>query len=102
MKSSLSFATRVGALLLLSTSVAFAQDGGASWGSGIGAGLAIGLAAIGGAFGQGRSASAALEGMARNPQTAGALQTPMLIALVFTETLSLFALVVALKFFGLI
>ena len=44
----------------------------------------------------------AIEGMARNPQIAGTLQTPMLIALVFTETLTLFSLVVALRLAGMI
>lgn len=96
------FALRTAALLALSTSLAFAQDGAAAnWGPGIGAGLAIGLAAIGGGFGQGRSASAALEGMARNPQAAGTLQTPMILALVFTETLTLFSLVIAGRLAGL-
>lgn len=96
------FALRTAALLVLSTSLAFAQDGaGANWGPGLGAGLAIGLAAIGGGLGQGRSASAALEGMARNPQAAGTLQTPMILALVFTETLTLFSLVIAGRLAGL-
>lgn len=96
------FALRTAALLALSTSLAFAQDGAAAnWGPGLGAGLAIGLAAIGGGLGQGRSASAALEGMARNPQAAGTLQTPMILALVFTETLTLFSLVIAGRLAGL-
>lgn len=96
------FALRTAALLALSTSLAFAQDGAAAnWGPGLGAGLAIGLAAIGGGLGQGRSASAALEGMARNPQAAGTLQTPMILALVFTETLTLFSLVIAGHLAGL-
>lgn len=95
-------ALRVVALFVALTGVAFAQDGGGSWGMGVGAGLAVGLAALGGGLGQARTAAAALEGMARNPQVAGTLQTPMLIALVFTETLTLFALVIGLKLSGLI
>jgi F-type H+-transporting ATPase subunit c len=96
MNRSLATALRVVALFTLTTGFAYAQDGaGASWGTGVGAGLAIGLAAIGGGLGQGRTASAALEGMARNPQVSGTLQTPMLIALVFTETLTLFSFAVA-------
>ena len=102
MDSKLRTAARVAALFIASTGLAFAQDGGDSWGFGIGAGLAIGLAALGGSFGQGRTATAALEGMARNPEAADKLQTPMLIALVFTETLTLFSLVVAMKLAGLI
>ncbi|MFZ5475492.1 MAG: ATP synthase F0 subunit C [Myxococcota bacterium] len=97
MNRSLATALRVAALFTLTTGVAFAQDhgGGGNWGLGVGAGLAIGLAALGGGMGQGRTASAALEGMARNPQVLGQLQTPMLIALVFTETLTLFSFAVA-------
>jgi F-type H+-transporting ATPase subunit c len=104
MKFALSTAARAGVLLALTSSVAFAAEGNdyMSWGAGVGAGLAIGLAAIGGAFGQGRAASAALEGMARNPQAAGGLQTPFILALVFIETLTLFSLIIAMKLSGLI
>ena len=102
MNASLKTAIRTVALFALTTGVAFAQDGAYNWGPGVGAGLAIGLAALGGGFGQSKAASAALEGMARNPQAAGQLQTPLLIALVFTETLTLFSLIVALKLSGLI
>jgi len=77
---------------------AFAQGAEISSGAGlvaIGAGIAIGLAAMGGAFGQGRAASAALEGIARNPQAAPKIQTPMIIALALTESLVLLAFVIA-------
>jgi F-type H+-transporting ATPase subunit c len=95
-------AVRVVTLFAATSSVALAAEGSdGSWGPGLGAGLAIGGAAIGAALGQGRAAAAALEGMARNPQTGGALQTPMLIALVFMETLVLFAFVVGAKLAGL-
>lgn len=95
MKNVLSTSLRAAALLALSTGVAFAETGaGPSW-SPIGAGLAIGLAVLGGGLGQGKTASAGLEGMARNPQAAGSLLTPMIIGLAFTESLVLFALIVA-------
>lgn len=77
---------------------AFAQGGEMSSGAGLialGAGIAIGMAAVGGALGQGRSASAALEGIARNPQAAAKIQTPMIIALALTESLVLLAFVIA-------
>lgn len=106
MNSKLRTAARVVALFVATTGIALAEGTNAfdatTWGPGIGAGLAIGLAALGGGLGQGRTATAALEGMARNPQAAGQLQTPLLIALVFTETLTLFSLVVAMKLAGLI
>lgn len=102
MKTVLPYAARTAALFVLATGVALADDGGgANWGLGVGAGIGIGLAALGGGFGQGRTASAALEGMARNPQAAGNLFTPMMIALVFTETLVLFAFAVTAKMGGL-
>ena len=61
----------------------------------IGAGICMGLGTFGGALGQARTASAALEGIARNPQAAPKVQTPMIIALAMTESLVLFALVIA-------
>lgn len=98
MKSKLSTVLPVLVALLMVSTPAFAQDGGADmWKGyvGIGAGLAIGVAALGGALAQGRAAAAALEGIARNPQAAPKVQTPMIIALAMTESLVLFALVIA-------
>ena len=90
------------AVTLLASSAAFAQDHGAAGGGGsrelglaIGAGLAVGLAALGGGLGQGRSASAALEGIARNPQASGKIFTPMIIALALTESLVLLGFLIA-------
>ena len=48
----------------------------------------------GGALGQGRIASAACEGMARNPGAAAAIRAAMILGLVFVETLALFTLVI--------
>ena len=58
----------------------------------VGFGLAI--AAFGGALGQGRIASAACEGIARNPGAAGNIRAARLLGLVFVETLALFTLVI--------
>lgn len=60
---------------------------------GLGAGLALGLAVIGGALGQGKIGAAAMDGIARNPQAK--LFIPMILALVFVETLVLFTFLVA-------
>ena len=57
------------------------------------AGLGLGLAAIGGALGQGKAASAALEGIARNPGAADKLFTPFILALALIESLVIYALV---------
>src|SRR5437660_1456021 len=91
-----SFLTLVGLMLLALP--AFAQDHAVSSGGGIvalAAGICMGLGTFGGALGQARTASAALEGIARNPQAAPKVQTPMIIALAMTESLVLFALVIA-------
>jgi F-type H+-transporting ATPase subunit c len=61
----------------------------------IGAALAIGLAVLGGALGQGRAAAAALEGISRNPGATSRIQTPMIIGLALIESLVLFAFAVA-------
>jgi F-type H+-transporting ATPase subunit c len=45
-------------------------------------------------LGQGKIGSAALEGIARNPGAAKAMFTPMILALVFVETLVLFTLLI--------
>jgi len=93
-------------VLLMVTMVApaaFAQ--GADQAAGGGKGLAaiavafgMGIAAFGCGLGQGRIASAACEGMARNPGAAGPIRAAMILGLVFVETLVLFTLaMIALK-----
>lgn len=59
------------------------------------AALAIGIAAFGGAIGQGRTATAALEGIARNPAAQGKIFVPMIIGLALIESLVLYAFVIA-------
>ncbi|MBI5299504.1 MAG: ATP synthase F0 subunit C [Deltaproteobacteria bacterium] len=66
----------------------------------LGCGLAIGIAALGGALGQGRAAAAALEGIARNPEAAGKVMTPMIIALALIESLVIYALVISFMLMG--
>jgi F-type H+-transporting ATPase subunit c len=89
------------ALACVVAPAAFAQDAGAKVEGGhlallgIAAGIGMGLAAFGGALGQGRVASAACEGMARNPGAAGAIRAAMILGLVFVETLSLLTFVIA-------
>lgn len=84
--------------LMLLALPAFAAGEPVSTGGGvvaIASAIAMGLGTFGGALGQGRTASAAMEGIARNPQAAPKVQTPMIIALAMTESLVLFALVIA-------
>jgi len=96
-------ATIVGTLGMgLVPSSAFAQMSGAAANSfdmqaaaTLGAALAIGLAVLGGALGQGRAAAAALEGISRNPGATSRIQTPMIIGLALIESLVLFAFALA-------
>ena len=64
------------------------------------AGLAIGLAALGGGLGQGKAAAAALEGIARNPNASGKIFVPMILGMALIESLVLFALLIAFMIFG--
>ena len=95
----------VGLSLALAPAFASASEGAAAGGGegfmkffaiAIGAGLAIGLSAIGGGLGQGKAVAAALEGIARNPGAAGKIVTPMIIGLAMIESLVIYGLVVAL------
>jgi len=55
------------------------------------AGVAIGVAALGGTLAQGRATAAALEGISRNPGAAPRIQTAMILGLALIESLVLFA-----------
>ena len=57
-------------------------------------GFGVPVAVLSAALGQGRAASAALEGMARQPELVGQLQTVMILAFAFIESLVIFALLV--------
>ncbi|MCP4007183.1 MAG: ATP synthase F0 subunit C [bacterium] len=83
--------------LALVPDIAFAADGGDyKWGIGLGAGIAIGLGALGCGIGQGIAGSGAVQGIARNPGAAGQIQTPMIIALALIESISLYAFVIGI------
>jgi F-type H+-transporting ATPase subunit c len=68
----------------------YGQFGSPAWGAGLGAGLVI----LGAGIGFGRIGSAALESMARQPQTAGQVQTAMIIIGALLEGVAFFALVI--------
>lgn len=61
----------------------------------IASGIGIAIAAFGGALGQGRSISSALDGIARNPGASGKIVTPMIIGLALIESLVIYAFVIA-------
>lgn len=81
-------------------SPAFAAEGAAAGAGYLPAGLGMGIAAVGGAYGQGRVISAALESISRNPGSAGQLFLPWILGLAFIESLVIFTLVVAFKLMG--
>lgn len=62
----------------------------------IAAALAVGLASIGPGLGQGRAASSAVEGIARQPEAEGKIRGTLLLSLAFMEALTIYGLVVAL------
>ena len=64
-------------------------------GKAIGAGLCMGVGAIGPAIGEGNAVSKALEGMARQPESAGNLRTTMILGCAITETTGIYSLLIA-------
>ncbi|MCE5194462.1 MAG: ATP synthase F0 subunit C [Nitrospiraceae bacterium] len=92
------------ALICLSAPVVFAQEAAKPAVSSdyvkamaaIGAGLAIGLAALGTGIGQGIGLSKACEGVARNPGASGKIQMILIIGLAMIESLAIYALLVSL------
>ena len=66
----------------------------------IGAGLGAGLAVIGAGLGIGRIGGQAVEGMARQPEAAGRIQTAALILAALIEGVALFGAVIAFQIQG--
>ena len=62
----------------------------------LGAGIAMGLGAIGPAIGEGNAVGKALEGMARQPEATGNLRTNMILGCAITESTGIYSLVIAL------
>ena len=62
----------------------------------LGAGLGAGLTIIGAAYGIGRIGSAAVEGMARQPEASGNIQVAAIILAALIEGATLFSLVIML------
>ncbi len=70
-------------------------EGIAILGKALGAGLCMGIGAIGPALGEGNAVSHALEGMARQPEAASNLRTNMIIGCAVTETTGIYSLIIA-------
>lgn len=94
-KSALLLTTLIG---VLASATAMAQDGGitgAYSSLAIAVGLIMAFASSIGTFSQSRAAVAALEGIARNPQAADKIQTPLIISLALIESLVILGFVIA-------
>ena len=86
------------AATLVTPQVAFADEGSV-WIpalSAIGAGFAIGLAAIGSGVGQGIASGRCIDGISRQPEVADDLRGVLLLSLAFMESLTIYGLVIAL------
>ena len=82
-------------LPLLQAAAGYNKEYAAAWGL-MGAGIGAGLAVIGAGIGIGRIGGSATEGMARQPEIAGTIQTGALILSALVEGAALFAIVLAL------
>jgi F-type H+-transporting ATPase subunit c len=66
----------------------------------ISAGFTITVSVFGGAWGQSMAAKATLEGITMNPEAAGKVFVPMILAFALIESLVLFSLLIALTIVG--
>ena len=62
----------------------------------VGAAIAIGVGALGGAIAMGMAISKAMEGIARQPEADGKIRSTLMLGLVFIETVVIYALIVAI------
>jgi F-type H+-transporting ATPase subunit c len=62
----------------------------------VSAALAVGLGAIGPAMAEGRAVAAALEAIARQPESAGTISRTLFVGLAMIETMAIYCLVIAL------
>ena len=92
---------------MLVATAAFAQEAGGAaafndrdkW-IAVAAGFGIAVAAFGGALSQGKTASTALDGIARNPGAADKLFTPMILGLALIESLVIYSLIISILLLG--
>jgi F-type H+-transporting ATPase subunit c len=62
----------------------------------LGAGLAMGLGAIGPGLGIGILGWGAMQALGRNPEARGPIMTNMILAIAFAEAIGIYALIVAI------
>ena len=78
------------------TTAAVEEDAGGSGSKALGAGLVVGLAALGGGIGMGIAIGKSGEGTARQPEASDKIRTLLMLGLVFIETVVIYALIVAI------
>ena len=84
---------------LLQAAVTYNAEYSAAWAQ-LGAGIGSGIAVIGAGIGIGRLAGQAMDGMARQPEMAGRIQTGAIIFAALIEGAALFAIVIAFQIQG--
>ncbi|CAE8641967.1 unnamed protein product [Polarella glacialis] len=92
-------AAAISAVVMTTPTIAFAASEGSQWIpalSAVGAGFAIGLAAIGSGVGQGIASGRCIDGISRQPEVADDLRGVLLLSLAFMESLTIYGLVIAL------
>ncbi len=62
----------------------------------LGAGLAMGLGALGPGLGIGILGYGAMQALGRNPEARGAIQTNMILAIAFAEAIAIYCLIIAI------
>ncbi len=106
MKKMMSVATAVGGMLVASSAFAEGAEAAATAASSnngmvaLASCLAIGVAAYAAATGQSKAVAAALEGIARNPNSRDQVFMPMILGLVFMEFQALMGFIVAFLWFN--
>lgn len=98
--------TKLGFVAMLLPLVSFAEEAthaaapsAANWIS-LAVGLGIALAVMAASTAQGRIAASFMEGAARNPGAVGQMRTPLILSLIFVETLVLFTVLIVLMLVG--
>ena len=84
---------------LLMSANAFAEEGAhvagaAMWSTPLAVGFGMALAVVAAATAQGKIASAFMEGVSRNPGAQKSMFVPLILSLVFVETLVLFTFLI--------
>lgn len=62
----------------------------------VAAAFAVGLGSVGPALAEGRAVAAALEAIARQPESAGTISRTLFVGLAMIETMAIYCLVIAL------